>query len=160
MKIRQVIATLGWLWVTTTAHGLEIHDHITREIDPSTPVPKIEIQIYKDAMDGVNVHVDVENYELGAPDRVATKTDLNKDGILQGHAHVFINAVKYSRLYGMDMHIPASALKKGTNQIAVSLNSHNHENWTKNNHNIMSSVFFDLAKEPFILHNFSSQPLE
>ncbi|MEP4892328.1 MAG: hypothetical protein ABJV04_20115 [Aliiglaciecola sp.] len=146
--------------VTSAANAMEIHQHMSKDIGDDTPVPKIEIQIFKDPMDGVNVHVEVENYQINAPDMVATDGDFNAEGVLQGHAHVFVNAEKLRRLYGKDIHIPAAALKEGVNQVAVSLNSHRHENWVKGNHDIMSSIFFDLSKDPIVLHNFTSQPLE
>jgi len=91
---------------------------------------------------------------------IKNSNDLNSVGILQGHAHVFINAQKLQRLYGTDLHIPADSLKQGVNQVATSLNSHVHENWIVDEHSIVSSVFFDLSKDPIILHNFSSQPLQ
>ncbi|MBU2979579.1 hypothetical protein [Alteromonas sp. C1M14] len=160
MKQAHLIPILAMLLAPLTANSIEIHDHVSKDIGANTPVPKIEIHIFKDTMDGVNLHVAVENYSLDAPDNVTNKSDLTDDGVLQGHAHVFVNATKFSRLYGNDMHIPASALKEGVNQIAVSLNSHNHENWVKDNQDIVSSVFFDLSKDPIILHNFTSQPLE
>jgi hypothetical protein len=138
----------------------EIHDHKYKDIGENTPIPKIEIQIFKDIMDGVNVHVEVQNYVLNAPNMAKNPDGLTADGTLQGHAHVFVNADKLRRVYGKDFHIPASSLKKGVNQIAISLNSHQHENWVSGKHNIVSSVFFDLSKDPIVLHNFTSQPLE
>ncbi|MFT2092188.1 hypothetical protein [Paraglaciecola sp. 2405UD69-4] len=138
----------------------EIHQHKTKAIGKGTPIPKIELLIFRDPMDGVNIHVNIENYALGAPDMVEAKQDLTAQGILQGHAHVFVNAQKRRRLYGNDIHIPKEWLKAGVNQVAISLNSHQHENWVSGDHNIVSSVFFDLSKEPIILHKFTSQPLE
>lgn len=146
--------------VLTIASTLEIHQHKTRDIGEKTPVPKIELQVFKDTVDGVNVHVDVEHYVINAPHANKSKETTTSDGVLQGHAHVFVNGSKLVRLYGRDLHIPASSLQDGVNQVAVSLNSHQHENWVTGNLSIVSSVFFDLSKTPIILHNFTSQPLE
>ena len=140
--------------------NVQIHQHKAREIGENVAVPKIEIQVFKDMMDGVNVHIAVENYVLNAPDIADNPNGLSNEGVLQGHAHVFVNADKLQRLYGNDIHIPASSLKQGVNQIAISLNSHMHENWVAGEHNIVSSVFFDLSKDPIVLNNFTSQPLE
>jgi len=148
------------LLISTVATAVEIHEHVSKDIGENTPIPKIEIQIFSDPIDGVNVHVDVENYVLNAPDMAESRGDVTKAGILQGHAHVFVNALKLRRLYGSDIHIPASTLNEGVNQVAISLNSHQHENWTKGGHDIMGSIFFDLSKEPIELYNFTSQPLE
>lgn len=136
----------------------QIHEHKSKDIGEGTPIPKIEIHVVKDPIDGVNVHVSVQNYTLNAPSSGEVETD--DDGILQGHAHVFVNAQKRQSLYGTDIHIPQAWLQDGVNQIAISLNSHNHENWVSEGHNIMSSVFFDLSQTPIVLHDFSSQPLD
>ncbi|MEP1445118.1 MAG: hypothetical protein ABJK37_03260 [Paraglaciecola sp.] len=137
----------------------EIHQHKSREIGPDTPIPKIELTVFRDLMDGVNVHVEVANYVLNAPD-LATSNGVSAEGFLQGHAHVFVNGSKRQRLYGKDIHIPKTWLKDGVNQVAISLNSHQHENWVSNEHNIVGSIFLDLSKEQLVLHNFTSQPIE
>lgn len=147
----------------------EIHQHKAKKIGANTPIPKIELTAYRDMMDGVNIHVEVANYLLGAPDLAPKILDLAildpttldpTKGILAGHAHVFINGIKRQRLYGSDLHIPQAWLKKGVNQIAISLNSHQHENWVYQEQNIVGSIFLDLAKKDLVLHNFTSQPLE
>jgi hypothetical protein len=140
--------------------SMEIHEHKEKDIGVNTPIPKIEIQVFRDTMDGINIHVEVENYVINAPNIAKNPAGLTAEGVLQGHAHVFVNAEKLCRLYGSDLHIPATALKEGVNQVAVSLNSHQHENWISGKHAIVSSVFFDLSKDPIVLHNFTSQPLQ
>lgn len=147
------------LQVSVLASTLEIHQHKSRDIGQGTPVPKIELSVFRDVMDGVNVHIEVANYVLNAPD-LATKSITSEDGILQGHAHVFVNGTKRQRLYGSDIHIPKSWLKDGVNQVAISLNSHQHENWISDKQNIVGSIFLDLSKEELLLHNFTSQPIE
>jgi hypothetical protein len=145
--------------VLATGENVEIHQHKSREIGSDTPIPKIELTVFRDVMDGVNVHIEVANYVLNAPD-LATKSLISEEGFLQGHAHVFVNGTKRQRLYGKDIHIPKSWLKDGVNQVAISLNSHQHENWVSNEHNIVGSIFLDLYKEQLVLHNFTSQPIK
>lgn len=162
MKRPILIFLFPFLLAGIVGTAKEIHQHQIKEIGADVPVPHIEITVFRDAMDGVNVHVEVENYELNAPDMTEETQDTTHSNLLQGHAHVFVNAEKMRRLYGNDFHIPATSLKAGVNQVAISLNSHQHENWVfgEDKHSIMSSVFFDLSKEPIVLHNFTSQPLE
>lgn len=140
--------------VSAQAGSSEIHQHKSRDIGANA-VPKISLSAFRDPMDGVNVHVEVQNYQLNAPDFTSTKSPL-----LQGHAHVFVNGIKRQRLYGNDIHIPNSWLKKGINQVAISLNSHQHENWTHKQQTIVGSIFLDLAKQPMLVHSFTSQPIE
>jgi len=141
------------------ASTTEIHQHKSREISKDRPIPKIEIIVFRDMMDGVNIHIGVGNYILDAPD-LAPKNLNAKDSVLHGHAHLFVNGIKRQRIYGSDVHIPQDWLKKGVNQVAISLNSHQHENWTYQKENIVSSIFLDLSKKELVLHHFSSQPLE
>jgi len=138
------------------AASTEIHQHKAREIGEDTPVPEIALSVFRDSMNGVNIHLTITNYILGAPD-FATNASISEDGFLYGHAHAFVNGIKRQRLY---VHIPNTWLKIVVNQVAISLNSHQHENWISNQENIVASVFLDLAKETLVLHHFTSQPIE
>ncbi|MFT4940526.1 MAG: hypothetical protein ACI88A_003582 [Paraglaciecola sp.] len=70
------------------------------------------------------------------------------------------NGTKRQRLYGNDIHIPQSWLKDGVYQVAISLNSHQHENWVSEKQNIVGSVFLGLSKQQLVLHTFTSKPIE
>lgn len=152
--MRCLVILMVMCWSVVAVATPKIHEHSAKEVG-DYPKPKIQLSVFRDPMDGVNVHVSVDNYLLNAPD-----SETRSDGsILEGHAHVFVNGIKRQRLYGHDIHIPQTWLKKGVNQIAISLNSHQHENWTINKEMVVGSVFIDLAKESLVLHAFSSQPL-
>lgn len=154
-----LIATACLFSKSSVASTTEVHQHKSREIGPGVPIPKIELRVFRDMMDGVNVHINVANYQLNAPDYADANTT-GEGHLLQGHAHVFVNGAKKQRLYGSDIHIPQSWLKDGVNQIAISLNSHQHENWVADKQTIVGSVFLDLSKEQFVLHHFTSQPMD
>ena len=158
LLVSLILSAIQVVNVTAMA-STEIHEHKALDIGEGTPIPKIELSAYRDPLDGVNIHVEIDNYLLNAPDLVAITADNKVDGVLQGHAHVFVNGIKRQRLYGKDVHIPQTWLKKGVNQVAVSLNSHRHENWMSGDHNIVSSVFLDLSKQNIVLHYFTSQPI-
>ena len=133
----------------------QIHQHSALEIPIDAAVPRIEISVERDPIDGVNVLLKIENYLMNSP------IDQSADApVLQGHAHVFVNGQKKQRLYGNAIHIPQEWLRDGVNQVAISLNSHQHENWTKDGKSIVGSVFIDPSKEELVLHHFTSQPLE
>ncbi|WP_198147286.1 hypothetical protein [Gilvimarinus polysaccharolyticus] len=151
LLVMMVLATSG------TAASVEIHEHKTKSIG-EYPTPKIHLSVFRDAMDGININVKVENYHLNAPNSIAS-SDSATAATLQGHAHVFVNGIKRQRLYGNDLHIPNEWLQSGVNQIAISLNSHQHENWIAAGQTIVGSVFVDLSRQPIVLHNFSSQPI-
>lgn len=157
-SILVIAATLFSVAANNALASTEIHEHKARDIGQGTLIPKIQLQVFRDQIDGVNIHVEVDNYLLNAPN--TAKKESNAGAILQGHAHVYVNGVKRQRLYGEDVHIPQSWLKTGVNQVAVSLNSHQHENWMSGDHSIVGSVFLDLSKKDIVLHTFTSQPIE
>lgn len=157
-SILVIAATLFSVAANNALASTEIHEHKARDIGQGTLIPKIQLQVFRDQIDGVNIHVEVDNYLLNAPS--TAKKESNAGAILQGHAHVYVNGVKRQRLYGEDVHIPQSWLKTGVNQVAVSLNSHQHENWMSGDHSIVGSVFLDFSKKDIVLHTFTSQPIE
>ncbi|WP_233075623.1 hypothetical protein [Paraglaciecola chathamensis] len=157
-SILVIAAALFSIAANNALASTEIHEHKARDIGQGTLIPKIQLHVFRDQIDGVNIHVEVDNYLLNAPN--SAKKESNAGAILQGHAHVYVNGVKRQRLYGEDVHIPQSWLKSGVNQVAVSLNSHQHENWMSGDHSIVGSVFLDLSKKDIVLHTFTSQPIE
>ena len=154
-SFRYLFTTALVLVCSTAFAEKQIHQHSALEIPAGAPVPRIEIQVERDPIDGLNVLLIIENYVLNSP-----IDQLENAPVLQGHAHVFVNGQKKQRLYGNAIHIPQSWFRKGVNQIAISLNSHDHENWTKDGKSVVGSVFVDLDKEALVLHHFTSQPLE
>ncbi|MDF2180252.1 hypothetical protein P2G88_18505 [Aliiglaciecola sp. CAU 1673] len=151
---------LHWLLVSAILFATpawatkEVHQHASKDVGADVAVPKIALKVARDPIDGINMLVEIDNYVINSP-----LEPVEQSNMLFGHAHVFINGKKVQRLYGDALHIPASWLKPGVNQIAVSLNSHNHENWTVNGETIVSSVFIDPDSPELVLHHFTSQPL-
>lgn len=158
IKQSLLLLVLCSAWSAMTAHASkEVHQHNSLDIGDK-PIPKIQMHVERDPLDGVNVLISIENYRLNSP-LVAAETAGNPAAILQGHAHVFVNGKKRQRLYGQALHIPQEWLSKGVNQIAISLNSHQHENWMSDDKPIVSSVFINLALEKIVLHHYTTQPL-
>lgn len=141
--------------ISASAGSTQIHQHKSRDVG-SHPLPRLAIQVERDPMDGINVHLVLQDYVINSPATATPEGD--DDAVLQGHAHVYVNGVKRQRLYGEDVHIPANWLIDGVNQIAVSLNSHQHENWMSDAHTIVASAFINLKNEPLVMHYYASQP--
>lgn len=97
--------------------------HSMIEVDQNLPIASISIEALKDEKDGYNLHLTTENY-LFTPEKV------NGESIHgQGHAHLYVNGVKISRLYGDWFNISSSVLQDGENLIEVTLNANNHSEW-------------------------------
>jgi len=101
------------------------HKHKHSMIEASSPFPTLSIKIEKDAMSGYNLTLLTTNFKF-APENVNKKNNGN-----EGHAHIYINGQKY-RQYSPYFHIPAQFLKKGDNEIKVTLNSNDHGHFTVN----------------------------
>ena len=102
-------------------HGASV-DHV---MDHDTPlevdagsVPTLEIALTADPMSGYNLHVMAQNFQF-SPEQASLE---HVSG--QGHAHVYVNGAKHSRLYGPWLHL--ASLPKGLATVEVTLNSNNH----------------------------------
>ena len=80
--------------------------------------------MHKDAVKGWNLEVKVTNFKF-APERINTDSSVN-----EGHAHLFVNGKKVTRLYGSWYYL--DNLESGNNEVSVTLNTNNHEDLAKN----------------------------
>ncbi|NES22972.1 MAG: hypothetical protein F6K41_29640 [Symploca sp. SIO3E6] len=98
----------------------EGHSHGTREITTGQPVPSVDLIVHKDTMKGWNLEIKVSNFQF-APENA------NKEHISgEGHAHLYINDEKITRLYSSWFYL--DNLEPGRHKITVTLNSNSHEN--------------------------------
>ncbi|MGC3940312.1 hypothetical protein ACOTTU_21110 [Roseobacter sp. EG26] len=111
------------------------HDHSaahgTIEVDPRL-APSVEIEVVRDVMSGWNVYLDVQNFRF-APDRVNLAPVQN-----EGHAHLYLDGEKLTRLYGIAYHI--AGLPEGEHVFSVSLNANDHSEFTLGGVPISASV--------------------
>ena len=95
------------------------HHHKTVVLSDNQPIPDIDLVVYKDSLKGWNLQIKLENFEF-APEMANQENQLNK-----GHAHLYINGEKITRLYGDWYYL--GDLPPGTNEIKVQLNTNSHE---------------------------------
>ncbi|NET55883.1 MAG: hypothetical protein F6K47_06855 [Symploca sp. SIO2E6] len=102
----------------------ETHSHGTREIPTGQPIPRVDLIVHQDTMKGWNLEIKVSNFKF-APENA------NKEHISgEGHAHLYINGEKITRLYGNWFYL--DHLEPGRHEITVTLNSNSHENLVYN----------------------------
>ncbi len=99
-------------------HEHKAHDHEKIEIRDGQPVPQVELITYQDAVKGWNLELKLVNFVL-TPENVNQTNKLN-----EGHAHLFINGQKITRLYSNWYYL--QSLPKGKNSIKIVLNANNH----------------------------------
>jgi len=120
----------GWLAVTwageghrpTTSHGTTSMQHEKMEMGDVAAPPTVKLTVHKDPKAGWNLQVRVENFRF-APEHASTAHVVG-----EGHAHLFLDGKKITRLYGEWYHVPA--LKPGVHKITVTLNANSHEDLT------------------------------
>lgn len=99
-----------------TSHNHENQFHVKN----GDPVPGINISLIKDSKNGYNLKLDLENFNL-------TPENVNQDNVSgEGHAHLYINDTKITRLYEVWHHIPRAKLVTGHNHIKVELSANSH----------------------------------
>lgn len=141
------------------------HSHIPIEVPEAVPVPRLSLEVSRDWMTGLNLQLRTENYRFTAPPNGLSMGELmspsldHDAGVLEGHAHLYINGEKIQRIYGPDIHLPETLFVEGINQITVSINNHGHMYWTQGTRQILASVFLDLSKDDLIIHTFESFPI-
>ena len=115
------------------------HHHKKVEIPPTQEAPSVDLIVHKDAMKGWNLEVKVANFNF-APEQVNTDSGVNK-----GHAHLFINGKKITRLYGSWYYL--DNLEPGTNEVKVTLNTNKHEDLVKNGKLIQDTEIIEVSTD-------------
>ncbi|MBD2576897.1 hypothetical protein H6G50_04275 [Oscillatoria sp. FACHB-1406] len=100
-------------------HGDSEHSHGMRDIPHGQPVPRVDLIVHPDEKIGWNLEIRLENFRF-APERVNIDSST-----VEGHAHLFVNGQKVTRLYSNWYYLPE--LPSGRNEIKVSLNTNQHE---------------------------------
>lgn len=95
------------------------HNHKQLEIPAGQPVPEVDLIVTEDSMSGWNLEIKTSNFTL-TPENVNQNASFS-----EGHAHLFINGQKVTRLYGNWYYL--DSLEPGTNEITVTLNANNHD---------------------------------
>ncbi len=120
-------------------HGAAGHTHKAVEVPAGQPVPTVNLVVRPDAMSGWNLEVKVTNFTF-APERVNTKST----SVNEGHAHLYVDGKKISRLYGNWYHL--ASLPPGNHTLMVSLNTNDHGQLTHQGKPIQASTTIQVSK--------------
>jgi uncharacterized Zn-binding protein involved in type VI secretion len=114
----------------------QAHDHGTIELSGESVIPTVNLTVHPDARQGWNLEVQVTNFRF-APEQV------NQSSLpTEGHAHLYINGEKITRLYGNWYYL--ESLPSGQHEITVSLNANGHEALTVNGQPIEAVAEIDV----------------
>ena len=99
-------------------HDHAKHQHALIDVSEYEKIPSLSIEVVKDQSSGWNLHILTENF-------VFTPANVNQDNIAgEGHAHLYIDGQKVSRIYGDWFHF--GKLSIGKHQVRVALNANDH----------------------------------
>ena len=115
------------------------HHHKQVEIPATQEAPKVDLIVHKDTMKGWNLEIKVDNFKF-APERINTNSALN-----EGHAHLFINGKKITRLYSSWYYL--NNLEPGNNEISITLNTNKHEDLAIGGKVIKDTEFIQVTAE-------------
>ena len=100
------------------AHDHHHGHHQSLDVSAWPARPKLSIKLHRDAASGWNLQLVTENFRF-APERV------NQAAVPgEGHAHVYVDDQKISRLYGHWYHL--TGIDAGVHTVRVSLNANDH----------------------------------
>lgn len=106
---------------------MHMHGEFVVEENP----PTVELSIEPDAKSGYNVHIITENFVWDPANANGEHVDNH------GHAHLYIDGVKITRIYSEWWYLPE--LNPGEHTIEVSLNTNTHDNYVFNGEVISAS---------------------
>jgi hypothetical protein len=114
------------------SNGSGEHQHGQVTVPPGQPVPSVKLIVHPDAMKGWNLEVKVTNFAF-APERVNTKGNST-----EGHAHLYVDGKKVTRLYCSWYYL--GNLAPGQHTVRVTLNTNSHESLIYNGNPIEATA--------------------
>ena len=114
--MKKLFITLLFVLSSTFSFADDDHEHKHNMVEANAPYPTLDVELIKDTKDGYNLIIQTTNFKF-APESVNQANNGN-----EGHAHIYINDVKY-RQYSPYFHLSNNLLEKGENEIKVTLNN-------------------------------------
>jgi len=121
--MKNIILFFTLIFFSIASFADDDHSHKHKMLEANVPYPTLDFEINQDAKDGYNLVIKTTNFKF-TPENVNKANNGN-----EGHAHIYINDVKY-RQYSPYFHLSNNLLKKGKNEIKVTLNSNDHSHLT------------------------------
>ncbi|NJL35326.1 MAG: hypothetical protein HC899_00190 [Leptolyngbyaceae cyanobacterium SM1_4_3] len=127
-----------------TQHGTQhdpSHSHEMLEIPAGQPVPSVDLIVHQDSMQGWNLEIQTTNFRF-APENLEQPSSPT-----EGHAHLYINGEKITRLYGNWYYL--GSLEPGSHEVTVSLSTNGHEELAHNGQPIGDTEVIAVSAERF-----------
>ena len=117
----------------------EGHDHgDVIEVPEGMAVPTVSLSTTPDSVKGVNLFVDIEDFDI-APENASTDP---VDG--QGHLHLYVDGERVARFYNTALHL--GDLTPGEHEITVEVSANNHSPYAVDGEPITASTTVTVAE--------------
>lgn len=113
------------------------HTHDEMLMVPADRVPRIAFAMNPDLTGGWHLAIETENFEF-APQNADREHVLG-----EGHAHLYVNGHKVSRIYGADYYL--GPLSGGPHLVEVTLNTNDHQVYATENGHVATARYVVLA---------------
>lgn len=134
--------------------NMDLHSHAKKALPNGMAKPQLDLRLFVDSKSGYNLHILYDGFELESPEFLD-----KPEGVIEGHAHLFINGKKIQRIYGAYLHLNSGLFNPGVNSISVTLNSHQHDTWSIDGKPIVATYFINTTGVSLIQHYFSAFPI-
>jgi hypothetical protein len=117
----------------STSNNATVHAHEQFELGKDTKnIPTVKVLAVQDKKAGWNLSLVTSNFSF-------TPEDVNgKDVVGEGHAHLWVDGEKITRLYGNHYYI--DALSQGDHEITVTLNTNSHKDYVVDGKQIADTI--------------------
>lgn len=159
-----VVCLLGYFSCTAFAGhpangGLVEMAHPVEPLAENVLVPSVRFDITEDSMDGYNITMELDDFNMTAPlYGTADSLTTSAGEMMSGHLHLYINGEKMMRVYGPAVHVPASWLKEGINTVTLSVNNHRHGTFTHQDKEVQSTAIIDTRSKDKLVKTMYNWP--
>lgn len=123
----------------TVDEGMD-HSHSMLAVAEGAVAPTVSHLVFPDEKDGYNIQILTQNFTF-------TPASINGAVVQnEGHAHLYVNGEKITRVYGSWVHLPSSALVPGANAVSITLNANDHSEWAVDGEAVASTVIVHVAQ--------------
>jgi hypothetical protein len=116
-----------------------VHAHDTVDVTDQAKRPTVKLRADEDEKGGWNLRLMTTNFTF-TPQLVG-----GNDTIGEGHAHLWVDGVKLTRLYGPDYYL--AALEPGDHEVTVTLNTNSHKDYVVDNELVADTITVTQAAE-------------
>jgi hypothetical protein len=114
---------------TSTTQTTMAHTHDQLELDESQPVPTATISVTKDMKMGYNLKIVTTDFTFTPQNASMADAAVPQS---EGHAHLYINHEKITRLYGEYFYISSDLASPG-DDVMITLNTNSHKDIVESN---------------------------